>query len=781
MRFGIRKILSSCRFFIEVNIDIFAVLILIFVSSLVLFSNLGSGLIWIGDEQVHFQWANHIVDSGDYLTPWAYGQTNLWIVKPPLIIWLMSLSLRLFESTFAIRFWSALFGVFSSVLVFYLGKLLFNKLIGMVSAIILFTFSTFYAIARLGLLDVPLTFFLLGSIYFFIMSEKSDKENQYAILSGIFFGLALMTKQLSALLIPIILFFYLLLTQRSFRFLLKKSFVLLVGIGLIIFIPWVILMTFRFGTEFLQIYFNYGVLQRAITVVEYKSGDILFYFNYLISNENKFWLVLLPFAFALSLPPVIFKKKKKHTLLLVWIVVILGLFSISQTKLGHYIIPVFPAFALILGNLLYELFRRFRTRGLIPLFVLVIVLFTVPLVSTQPQLALLAEKHWDHTVDTEVNSVALLSSFDTFQKIVTGGYCSNESGNFADLNIWNFTGQKFELLASNHLEINTIIDSLVVGDVNGDNQPEIIGVGTRDDKLQKFAQMSVWNSNTLALENKTEWYWANDTTTNAVALGIFDKEYQFDIVTAGTYYNGSCTLAQLCIWNGKDLSLKNTTSWATIGNTTINSIAVGDIDADGLDDIITGGYYLDGDREVAQITVWNSTLDLKMATWEYYGVTALWNVNVRINSIAIGDVDGDGAVEIVAGGFCHQNETRIAYLTIWNGKDLSYKKSASWNWYNSSRINSIVINDCDGDGSAEIITGGIFSNGTYNYAQICLLNGDSLSLKTSTNWCWFEGTQVNVVATVNNMSNRNIPILVGGSYSNSTNKIAQLVAIDFQK
>jgi len=775
LRLEIRRRLSVSRFFIASHVDFFLVLVLIVISSIVLFSNLGSASMWGGDEQVHFQWASHMVSSGDYLTPWAYGNTYLWIGKPPLVIWLMSLSLRVFEATFATRFWSAFFGVLCSVFVFYTGKLLFNRIVGFLSATILLTFSTFFAVARIGVLDVPLAFFVLGSIYFFLMSQNSKKENRYAILSGVFFGLALMTKQLSALLIPIIIFFYLLFTQKNLRFLLRRPFVLLLGIGFLIFCPWVILMTARFGTEFLRINFYYSVFQRATTVVESKGGDYLFYFNYLISNENRFWLVLLPFASALSSVYVILKQKKEHTLLLVWIAIVLGVFSISQTKISQYIIPIFPTFALILGNLLYEFFKRVKAWGFIPISILILILFAAPLAPPWAQLVSSTEKHWEYAGDSKVTSVALLSSGDKFPKIVTGGCFTNESAEVADLNVWNFTGQTFEILASNHLEMNTTINCVVTGDVDADNQSEVVSVGTRDNGLYKIAQLNVWNSDTLELENKTEWCWGGDTTANAVAVGALDRKDQIKIVTAGTFYNGSCTVALLCVWNGKNLSVEKTNCWVTFGNTTINSIAISDIDGDGLVEIIVGGYCLNGDKEISHVSVWDSALNMKMMTGDFSGWTSLWKVNVRIVSLAVGDVDGDGFLEIVTAGCCYQNKSRIAQVTIWNGKDLYPKKSNGWEWHNWTSVNSVTINYCE-DGSAEIITAGNYFNGTSNGAQISVWYGTSLSLKAQTSWGWFYGSQANVVTVFNNVYDGRAQILTGGSYNNGTKEIAQLVA-----
>ena len=163
--------------------------------STIFFINLGKGVLWAADEQTYSQWAFHMIKNGDYLTPWAFGIVNFWIGKPPFNMWLMSLAYQIFGvNNFASRIWSAIFGALSLVLVFYLGKKLYNSYVGFLSALVLGTFTTFYVFARLAMTDVPLVFFILGSIYFFVLSEKTEKTNRYAALSGLFFGLALNDK-----------------------------------------------------------------------------------------------------------------------------------------------------------------------------------------------------------------------------------------------------------------------------------------------------------------------------------------------------------------------------------------------------------------------------------------------------------------------------------------------------------------------------------------------------------------------------------------------------------
>jgi 4-amino-4-deoxy-L-arabinose transferase-like glycosyltransferase len=326
--------------------------------SIILFVNLGSGPLWVTDEQTYSQWAFHMVKNGDYITPWAFGGL-FWVGKPPLIMWLMSLAYQVFGvNNFASRLWSAVFGSLSLVLVFYLGKKLYNLYVGFLSALVLGTFSTFYVFSRHAMTDVPLVFFILASVYFLLLSEKTENTHRYAALSGLFFGLALMTKQISALLIPLIVFSYLIATKRSIRFLFEKRFALFWGVGLLVFAPWVIYMGICFGSEFWQMSFLYNDILRTVGPVEGHVGGYLYYFSYIVHNENPFWVILLPFAAGLCAFNSIVKRLKGDTLVLVWMSIVLLLFSLAQTKISWYILPAFPAFAIVIGSFLYQLSKK---------------------------------------------------------------------------------------------------------------------------------------------------------------------------------------------------------------------------------------------------------------------------------------------------------------------------------------------------------------------------------------------------------------------------------------
>jgi len=341
-----------------------AVLILVILAfSAIFFINLGGGVLQIADEQTYSQWAYHMVRTGDYLTPWADGAISFIICKPPLLEWMMALSYQAFGVTnFAARIWSATFGALSLVFVFYLGKKLYNRTVGFMSAIVLGTFVNYYVFARYAMTDVPLTCFIVASIYFFLLSEGKENLVRDAVLSGLFFGLALMTKQIAAMLIPLIIFAYSVATRKSLRFLISKGFTLFWSVGLLLFSPWLIYMAARFGSQFWQWYFVYADLTRSTSTVEGHFAASLFYLNYLAFHENWLWLVLLPFAVGLCVYGTFLKRKKPDILIFLWISIVLVVFSFAQTKIYWYIMPVFPAFAIAIASLLYQTTKKIRER-----------------------------------------------------------------------------------------------------------------------------------------------------------------------------------------------------------------------------------------------------------------------------------------------------------------------------------------------------------------------------------------------------------------------------------
>ena len=133
----------------------------------------------------------------------------------------------------------------------------------------------------------------------------------------------------------------------------------------------------------------------------------------------------------------------------------------------------------------------------------------------------------------------------------------------------------------------TCVNSVVCGDTNSDGQIEIVTGGSYFDGTRMVAQLVVWSSE-LVVENVRTWYWIENTTINSVDLGDVDGDGEIEIVTVGTYFDGVRIVAQLCIWNGIDLALENVKTWWWNSDTVINSVALGNVDGDSQTEVVTG-------------------------------------------------------------------------------------------------------------------------------------------------------------------------------------------------
>jgi hypothetical protein len=194
-----------------------------------------------------------------------------------------------------------------------------------------------------------------------------------------------------------------------------------------------------------------------------------------------------------------------------------------------------------------------------------------------------------------------------------------------------------------------------------------------------------------------------------------DGDGQVEIVTGGYYYDGARNVAQLCVWNGATLALENVQAWYWTSNTAVFSVAIGNVDGDGYMEIVTGGGFNDGSRVNAQICIWNGvSLALEnVKAWYWTGNTQVWWV-------AVGDTDGDAAVEIVSGGYYNDGTRSVAQLVVWNGVSFALENVNTWYWTSGTVVYGVAVGDVDGDAEMEIVTGGNYYDGTRDVAQLCV-------------------------------------------------------------
>ena len=149
---------------------------------------------------------------------WWDEETPAWTKlsfhdHPPLVFWIQHISLSVFgENNFGLRFSSALFGVASVYIMFLLGALIFTPTAGLISSALLSVTVGHVFISRVGMQESFVIFFLLAVSYFFL---RSLKDERYLIPTGLFLGLALITKYTAVILVPLLLI-YLALYKREY-------------------------------------------------------------------------------------------------------------------------------------------------------------------------------------------------------------------------------------------------------------------------------------------------------------------------------------------------------------------------------------------------------------------------------------------------------------------------------------------------------------------------------------------------------------------------------------
>ena len=378
-------------------------------------------------------------------------------------------------------------------------------------------------------------------------------------------------------------------------------------------------------------------------------------------------------------------------------------------------------------------------------------------------------KAWYWTSDTDAPAVLAADvDGDSAVEIVSGGYYNDGSIWVAQLAVWSGSTMALENVRTWSWTSNTEIKCVAAGDVDGDGGIEIVTGGAYFDNTRWVAQLAVWNGSTLALENVRTWYWTSNTVIQSVAVANITGGLGLDIVTGGSFFDGTRNNAQLVTWSGPTLGLENVRTWYWGSDTYINSVAVANVDADPALEIVTGGAYFSSSHWNAQLCVWSgSTLTLKnVKAWYWFGDT-------DVSSVTAGNIDADASVEIITGGSYFDGTRNNAQLVVWDGSTLSLKNVKTWYFTSNTMISSVAFGDVNSDGQIEVVTGGKYFDGNRFEAQITVQPGSNLAGNVGANWFWTSDTFVESIA-INNLGTINDQIITSGGYYDLTRSIAQL-------
>ena len=289
-------------------------------------------------------------ESGAWLVPTYNGVA--YLDKPAFYFKAVALSLALNGNTeAAARMPSAAFGVGLVLLVFGFCRKVHGTRCGLLAAIIVGTTPLYLVNARTVIFDIALAFFVCGAIFAGYLAEAAEGRARrgWYLLGALSAGLATLVKGPVGFLIPVLV---LLVFNRveGRRGAWKRLFAplnLLVFLG--VTLPWFVGLCLA-HRDFL----HYGLVEESFkrfTTAKRFHRSEPFYFYLLITAGLFFpWSLLLPEA-SVATWRERWARNSADRLCLLWSVLVIVFFSLSQSKLPGYILSVTVACGILVARL----------------------------------------------------------------------------------------------------------------------------------------------------------------------------------------------------------------------------------------------------------------------------------------------------------------------------------------------------------------------------------------------------------------------------------------------
>jgi 4-amino-4-deoxy-L-arabinose transferase-like glycosyltransferase len=270
--------------------------------------------------------------------------------NPPLQTWILGKWFRIVgENDFAARLPSILMAIGILIFTYLIGTKIASPLTGAAAAAMLLITPHFMSNARRCMMEIPTTFWICMTIWFFI---RGFQQRKYHALLCLPLGAAILTKSILGLL-PLIIFLVAAIFNLEIRNVFKRP---LIWIGLIGGIAvgalWPLHQYSIFGVEALREHYLSEILSRSVRSISITK----MIFGYPIILFTVFQPVIL-----LAIPgsvKMLRERSSSFVILLTWIALPLILYSFSSARSSRYIFPILPALALCGGYWIETQFPR---------------------------------------------------------------------------------------------------------------------------------------------------------------------------------------------------------------------------------------------------------------------------------------------------------------------------------------------------------------------------------------------------------------------------------------
>lgn len=293
-----------------------------------------------------------MVNTGDWVTPRLDGVK--YFEKPPLLYWVEAATIEIFGTgERALRAPVALFAFVGCVIAYFGIRPAFGRATARTSAMILATSLFYWSMANLLVLDMAVAVLMSATLFFFHLGIGEPRGPRrraffYALYASA--ALATLTKGLIGFLVPGAIMFLWLLIYRQWHRLRPLYLPTGVVVFLAIAAPWHILVALR-NHEWLWFYFVHEHWLRFASTVHGRTEPAWYYLPILVLGLVP-WTGFLPVSLWRALKPGKQDPETRATFgfFLVWAVFIFAFFSAAGSKLAPYVLPAFPALAVLIGR-----------------------------------------------------------------------------------------------------------------------------------------------------------------------------------------------------------------------------------------------------------------------------------------------------------------------------------------------------------------------------------------------------------------------------------------------
>ena len=314
---------------------------------------------------------------GKLVSSFGYWESHTLSHHPPLFSAFLALSHRVFarnkpyflaDSLLGTRdipyqFYAGivpfLFSILLIIATYLLGKILFNQELGLLSALLFSVTPVELLTSQKIWADDMASFFAILAVIFYFYGLKNNK-NVFSCLSGISCGLSVLTKMNGYFIAVAIIIFH--LWQNKRRLFNKDIIDVVFQRGILLFVLFFILTTGAWGYVYLSTFGMQGFFIPFLPKV-YRFSHGFMGLVYTRPWYTYFITMPLQFPIYFLIYPAIFylfrERKKELQFLFILLLVFLALLSIKENKEERYMLPCYPAIAIISSYALSKLNSSF--------------------------------------------------------------------------------------------------------------------------------------------------------------------------------------------------------------------------------------------------------------------------------------------------------------------------------------------------------------------------------------------------------------------------------------